>query len=46
MDNLEKLALEAFERGKKDSYIPQDPFTSFGFEGNPFLETSIESIII
>jgi len=44
MDSLEKLALEAFERGKKDSYIPQDPFISFGFESNPFLVTSIEDL--
>ncbi|MFW9851988.1 MAG: hypothetical protein ACFFDS_03545 [Candidatus Thorarchaeota archaeon] len=44
MDNIEKLALEAFERGKKDSYIPQDPFISFGFENNPFLETPIEDL--
>ncbi len=44
MDNLEKLALEAFERGKKDSYVPQDPFISFGFDSNPFLETSIEDL--
>lgn len=44
MENLEKLALEAFERGKKESYIPQDPFISFGFEGNPFLDNSIEDL--
>ncbi len=44
MDDLEKLALEAFEKGKEDSYVPQDPFLSFGFESNPFLDTSIEEL--
>ncbi|NPD87576.1 MAG: helix-turn-helix transcriptional regulator [Asgard group archaeon] len=39
MVNLEEIALEAFEKGKKDIYSPQDPFVAFGFENNPFLET-------
>jgi len=44
MDEYEKIAKEAFEKGKEDSYIPQDPFVSFGFESNPFLETSIAEL--
>lgn len=40
MDELEKIALEAFEKGKEDIFIPQDPFNAFGFDSNPFFETS------
>ncbi len=44
MEDYEKIAKEAFERGKEDSYIPQDPFVSFGFESNPFLKTSVSEL--
>lgn len=44
MDKFEKLALEALEESKSNSYTPQDPFVSFGFDANPFLETSIEDL--
>ncbi|MHA2357879.1 MAG: hypothetical protein ACXABK_03830 [Candidatus Heimdallarchaeaceae archaeon] len=44
MEDYEKIALEAFERGKKESYVPQDPFVSFGFEGNPFFDTSYDEL--
>ncbi|MHA1668643.1 MAG: hypothetical protein ACTSUR_08300 [Candidatus Heimdallarchaeaceae archaeon] len=44
MDEFAKAALEAFEKGKKDSYIPQDPFISFGFDSNPFLSTSFDEL--
>ena len=44
MDKFEKLALEAIEEGKKISYTPQDPFVSFGFSTNPFVETSLEEL--
>lgn len=44
MDELEKIALEAFEKGKKDTFVPQDPYIAFGFENNPFLHTSLEEL--
>lgn len=44
MDKFEKLALEAIEEGKKISYTPQDPFVSFGFSANPFMETNLEEL--
>ncbi|OLS32110.1 MAG: hypothetical protein HeimAB125_12260 [Candidatus Heimdallarchaeota archaeon AB_125] len=44
MDKFEKLALEAIEEGKKISYTPQDPFVSFGFSANPFLDTNLEEL--
>ena len=44
MDTFDKLALEAIERSKSRTYTPQDPFVSFGFKSNPFLETSIEEL--
>ena len=44
MDKFEKLALEAIEEGKKISYTPQDPFVSFGFSTNPFVETSLDEL--
>ncbi len=44
MDDIGKAALDAFEKGKKDSYIPQDPFVAFGFESNPFPKTPIAEL--
>lgn len=44
MDDLERIAVEAFEKGKEDTYIPQDPFVAFGFESNPFLKTPISEL--
>ncbi|MCE7742132.1 MAG: winged helix-turn-helix transcriptional regulator [Candidatus Heimdallarchaeota archaeon] len=44
MDKFEKLALEAIEESKTSTYTPQDPFASFGFNANPFLETTIEEL--
>lgn len=44
MDKFEKLALEAIEESKSTAYTPQDPFVSFGFSVNPFIETSIEEL--
>lgn len=44
MDDLERIAVEAFEKGKEDTYIPQDPFAAFGFESNPFLKTPISEL--
>ncbi len=44
MDEFEKLALEAIEEGKKISYTPQDPFVSFGFSANPFIETNFDEL--
>jgi hypothetical protein len=44
MDKFEKLALEAIEESKSTAYTPQDPFVSFGFSANPFLETSVEEL--
>jgi hypothetical protein len=44
MDDLERMAVEAFEKGKEDTYIPQDPFVAFGFESNPFLKTHITEL--
>ena len=44
MDKFEKLALEAIEESKSRSYTPQDPFVSFGFDANPFLEVTIEDL--
>ena len=44
MDKFEKLAKEAIEESKSSSYTPQDPFVSFGFDANPFLETTIDEL--
>ncbi len=44
MDKFEKLALEAIEESKSSTYTPQDPFASFGFSANPFLETDIDQL--
>ena len=44
MSKFENIAMEAFEKGKKDSYIPQDPFVSYGFENNPFSVTTIDEL--
>lgn len=44
MNELTKNARDAYEKGKKDTFIPQDPFISFGFEKNPFSDTSIDDL--
>ena len=45
MDKFEKLALEAIEESKGRVYTPQDPYVSFGFEKNPFLEVTIDDLL-
>ena len=44
MEGLEKFVVKAFERGKQTPFVRSDPFVLFGFEQNPFLETSISQI--
>ncbi|MBY8999908.1 MAG: helix-turn-helix transcriptional regulator [Candidatus Heimdallarchaeota archaeon] len=41
MDKFEKLAREAIKESDSISYTPQDPFVSFGFKENPFLEVTL-----
>ena len=44
MDKFERLAREAIKESDSISYTPQDPFVSFGFEINPFLEISLADL--
>ena len=44
MDDLERIAVEAFEKGKEETYTPKDPFAAFGFDSNPFLKTPISEL--
>ncbi|MCK4896187.1 MAG: hypothetical protein KAS47_05220, partial [Candidatus Heimdallarchaeota archaeon] len=44
MDKFERLAREAIKESDSIAYTPQDPFVSFGFEINPFLEISLADL--
>lgn len=44
MEELEDFIIKAFERGKQTPFVRSDPFVLFGFEANPFVETSISQI--
>ncbi len=44
MDKFERLAREAINESDSVSYTPQDPFVSFGFESNPFLDVSLADL--
>lgn len=44
MDDFTEFVLSAYEKGKETPYLPKDPFIAFGFDGNPFSETSIQDI--
>jgi DNA-binding transcriptional ArsR family regulator len=44
MDKFERLAREAIKESDSISYTPQDPFVSFGFEANPFLDITLADL--